>query len=198
MKHTTRKIISNIGLTVAAIVIILLLLPHDDRQSYNYELNQPWRYQLLTADFDMPILRDSTSARLMRDSIDKAFVHFVRRDNQTAANYVDRLRTSAANKVSAGHAHLLASLLAKAYDRGIISTNLYASVQSKPRKELRVTTEENGAYSVQTIDASAMLTPPMAFNYVDSLYRASTVRKITLILTTNSPGCSVPPSHPTW
>ncbi len=174
MKHTTRKIISNIGLTVAAIVIILLLLPHDDRQSYNYELNQPWRYQLLTADFDMPILRDSTSARLMRDSIDKAFVPFVRRDSKTAANYVDRLRTSASHKVSAGHAQLLASLLAKAYDRGILSTNLYASVQSKPRKELRVTTEENGAYSVQTIDASAMLTPPMAFKYVDSLYRANT------------------------
>ncbi len=177
MKHTTRKIISNIGLTVAAIVVILLLLPHDDRQSYNYELNQPWRYQLLTADFDMPILRDSASARLMRDSIDKAFVPFVRRDSKTAADYVNRLRTAASHKVSAGHAQLLASLLAKAYDRGILSTNLYATVQAKPRKELRVTTQENGAYSVQSIDASEMLTPPMAFKYVDSLYRASTAPK---------------------
>ena len=80
MKSNLKPIFINLGLVAAAITLILLLLPHDDRQSYNYELNQPWRYQLLTADFDMPILRDSASARLMRDSIDRAFVPFVRRD----------------------------------------------------------------------------------------------------------------------
>jgi len=61
------------GLAISAVAVILLILPRADHQSFSYELNQPWKYPLLTADFDMPILRDSASARLMRDSIDRMF-----------------------------------------------------------------------------------------------------------------------------
>ena len=43
-----------LGLLLGAVAIILLLLPREDHQSYSYELNQPWKYQLLTADFDTP------------------------------------------------------------------------------------------------------------------------------------------------
>ena len=96
MKLNIKQLSVNLGLVGAAIVLILLLLPHDDRQSYIYELNQPWRYQLLTADFDMPILRDSTSARQMRDSIDRAFVPFVRRDAATSQANISRFKNAPA------------------------------------------------------------------------------------------------------
>lgn len=182
MKSSTKQIISNIGLTVAAITVILMLLPHDDRQSYNYELNQPWRYQLLTADFDMPILRDSASAHLMRDSIDKAFVPFVRRDNNIAHTNVSRFRTAVSAKLPQTKANLLASLLARAYDHGIVSTRTYTSIRKNPRNELRTIGEENGAYSVHTIDASSMLSPPMAYNFIDSLYKGSNPQGATGLL----------------
>ncbi|MDE7108752.1 MAG: hypothetical protein K2O49_02120, partial [Muribaculaceae bacterium] len=68
------------GLAIIAVAMIVLVLPRTDHQSYSYELNQPWKYPLLTADFDMPILRDSVSARSMRDSIDKVFIPFVKRN----------------------------------------------------------------------------------------------------------------------
>ena len=75
-----KQILLNVGLVAAAIALILVLLPHDDKTSYTYELNQPWRYQLLTADYDTPIMRDSASAHRLRDSIDRAFVPFVKRN----------------------------------------------------------------------------------------------------------------------
>lgn len=173
MKSSTRQIIYNIGLTAAAIAVILLLLPHDDRQSYNYELNQPWRYQLLTADFDMPILRDSASARLMRDSIDKAFVPFVNRDNNIASTNIARFRTAVSAKLPQAKANTLTSLLARAYEHGIVSTETYAVSHNNTRNELRIIREEDGSYSVHTIDASSMLSPPLAYKFIDSLYNNS-------------------------
>ncbi len=66
-----------IAVALIASVIVVLLLMKSDHQNFSYELNQPWRYPLLTAEFDTPIMRDSVSAQHMRDSIDKAFVPFV-------------------------------------------------------------------------------------------------------------------------
>lgn len=172
MKLNARQIWANIGLVAAAIAVILVLLPHDDRQSYSYELNQPWRYQLLTADFDMPILRDSASARQMRDSIDRAFIPFVKRDASVAENNIARFRKALADKVPASRAQYLTNLLTGVYSRGIIDTKVYNSVHGGAKGQLRVADIQDGANAVQTIDAREMLSPPKAFEYIDSAYHA--------------------------
>lgn len=172
MRLNARLIWANIGLVAAAIAVILVLLPHDDKQSYNYELNQPWRYQLLTADFDMPILRDSASARQMRDSIDRAFIPFVKRDPSVAENNIARFRKAVGQELPPARARYLSDLLAQAYSRGIIDTKVYKSVHGGARGQLRVADIQDGANAVQTIDARAMLSPPKAFEYIDSAYHA--------------------------
>lgn len=167
-----KQIFFNIGMVVAAIAAILLLMPHDDRQSYNYELNQPWRYQLLTADFDMPILRDSSSARLMRDSIDRAFVPFVRRDAAISENNLARFRKAAAQKIPQARVNHLSNLLATVFSRGIVDTKVYNTIHGGAKGRLRVAGVEDGANAVQTIDASEMLSPPKAFEFIDSVYHS--------------------------
>lgn len=173
MKLSGKILLYNIGLVLASTAIILLLLPHDDRQSYNYELNQPWRYQLLTADFDMPIMRDSTSARRMRDSIDRAFVPFVRRSPNVAENNVTKFRNAIAGKVAAPRAFQLTRLVEDVFSRGVISTELYNKIQGAQVPHLRVADLSEEGNSVQTIDASEMLSPPKAFAYIDSVYHHS-------------------------
>ena len=172
MKPIGKHITVNAGLVAAAIAFILLLLPHDDRQSYNYELNQPWRYQLLTADFDMPILRDSSSARLMRDSIDRAFVPFVKRDASVAKNNITKFRNAISGKVAPARANYLTNLLERVYGLGIVDTDVYNQVHTGASGHLRVADIENGANAVETIDARDMLSPPKAFQYIDSVYHA--------------------------
>ncbi len=174
MKLSGKILLYNIGLALAATAIILLLLPHDDRQSYNYELNQPWRYQLLTADFDMPIMRDSTSARHMRDSIDKAFVPFVRRSPEVAENNITKFRNAIAGKVPAPKALQLTRLVEDVFNRGLISTELYNRIKSTQMPHLRVADLSADGNSVQTIDVSEMLSPPKAFAYIDSVYHHNT------------------------
>lgn len=173
MKLSGKVILYNIGLVFAATAIILLLLPHDDRQSYNYELNQPWRYQLLTADFDMPIMRDSTSARRMRDSIDHAFVPFVLRSPNVAENSITKFRNAIEGKVAPPRATQLTQIVEEVFNRGVISTELYNKVQSAQEPHLRVADLSEDGNSVSTIDASEMLSPPKAFAYIDSVYHRS-------------------------
>lgn len=173
MKLTRNQIFINIGLVCGAIAVILLLLPHDDRQSYNYELNQPWRYQLLTADFDMPILRDSSSARQMRDSIDRAFVPFVTRDAKIAENNLTKFKNAIAGKLPPARARYLENIIANVYNRGIVDTDVYKRIHGAAKGNLRVADIEDGGNAVQTIDASEMLSPPKAFKLIDSLYHAA-------------------------
>ena len=97
-----KKIFTKINIIRAAMVVMLtsvvmFLLPHADHQSYSYELNQPWKYPLLTAPFDMPIMRDSTSLTFLRDSVDKNFVPFVKREKSVPESAVARFRSAAPN-----------------------------------------------------------------------------------------------------
>ena len=174
MKPTTKHIVTISGLLIGAVAIILLLLPHDDRESYNYEKNQPWRYQLLTAEFDMPILRDSMSARKMRDSIDRTFVPFVDRDREVMTQNLERFSKAIHQQMPAAQANRLMTLLTHVYTLGIVDAEVYDKIHSGTNGRLRVADVENGANAVQTIDASAMLSPQKAFAYIDSVYTHET------------------------
>ncbi|MDE6638339.1 MAG: hypothetical protein K2K32_08920 [Muribaculaceae bacterium] len=56
--------ILKISIALTASVIVLLLIMKSDHQNFSYELNQPWRYPLLTAEFDTPVMRDSNPPQL--------------------------------------------------------------------------------------------------------------------------------------
>ena len=57
-KIFTKQNIVRFALFVGAVALIMLAMPRDDRRTYLYEKNQPWRYPLLTAQF--PLLLQST------------------------------------------------------------------------------------------------------------------------------------------
>jgi len=173
-----KKIFSNInlvrsGLAIACVAVILLLIPRADHQSYSYELNQPWKYPLLTADFDMPILRDSASAREMRDSIDRNFIPFVRRDASISGDYVTRFSKSMHGDVSSTEEYSLIRLLEHVYADGILEADVYDRVSKFKNPSVRVTNADGDSNSVAGIDASEMKSPRSAFEYIDSAYAAA-------------------------
>lgn len=172
-----KKIFSKInmiraGLLVGAVAIILLILPRPDLQSYSYEPNQPWKYPLLTAPFDMPILRDSASISGLRDSIDRAFVPFAKRQDTVSTANVARLRAMIAPYVSLSEAHELTSLLSEVYGNGVVEPDVYDIIHKQGHKTLRMADETPEVNAVATIDADAMLSPAAAFQFIDSAYLA--------------------------
>ncbi|MDE5814390.1 MAG: HDIG domain-containing protein [Muribaculaceae bacterium] len=165
--------ILKIAVAITASVIVLLLLMKSDHQNFSYELNQPWRYPLLTAEFDTPIMRDSVSAQLMRDSIDRAFIPFVTRDTRASARNVDRFVKIIGNYVGVTDAAFLGKKLSEVYARGVVSAELYDHIHSFSHSQLRVSDESEDMNAVKVIDASSMMSPSMAYKAVDSAYMAA-------------------------
>ena len=173
MKSSFRTSLYRILLLVGATAILLLLLPKADHQSYSFEQGQPWKYPLLTADFDMPIMRDSASATRMRDSIDQNFIPFVKRDNGAAKGAVERFRTGMQGKVSPTELNILSSLLTEVYADGILPADVYAKVRKMKTPHVRVaSTAPDGGNIVVNSDAEKMLSPAKAYEYVDSAWAA--------------------------
>jgi len=161
------------GVALAASVIVLVLLMRSDHQNFSYELNQPWRYPLLTAEFDIPVMRDSVSAKEMRDSIDASFIPFVVRNRQISARSVDRFVKIANNYGSRQEVAFLAKKLAEAYERGVLGTELYDKIHTFGTPQLRMSDSSDDMNAVNVIDASGMLSCGQAYNMIDSAYVAA-------------------------
>lgn len=170
MKKLSQLAIARLGILLGATAIILFLLPHSDRQSYSYELNQPWKYPLLTADFDMPILRDSATANALRDSIDTNFIPFVERDANAEKSSLTRFANTTSGRASAAEISSLQRLLREVYAKGVLDTKIYERIRGMNPRQLRMMVKENGATTVSTVDASSMLSPAKAFEYIDSVH----------------------------
>ena len=162
---------ARLGLLLGATAIILLLLPHTDKQSYSYELGQPWKYPLLTAEEDMPIMRDSMTAKVLRDSIDKNFIPFVERDLKVQQNVIERFENTAPSVAPAEDVQTLDGLLKLVYNRGVLDTKVYGQVRNMRPRRVRMMVRENGAATVSTLDASNMLSAARAFEFIDSVYK---------------------------
>ncbi|MDE5887212.1 MAG: HDIG domain-containing protein [Muribaculaceae bacterium] len=164
-----------LGLAIISVALIVLVLPRTDHQSYSYELNQPWKYPLLTADFDMPIMRDSISARSMRDSIDRVFIPFVKRDTKVEHTNIERFASLIAPNTNVVERGILVNLLREAYSNGILDPNLYTLVDGKGGTHtLRLVEDDNNNKAVVALDASKMASPAKAFRRIDSIYSHET------------------------
>lgn len=163
-------------LMIAATAIVLALVPRADHQSYTYELNQPWKYPLLTADFDTPILRDSTSARQIKDSIEANFMPFAKVVPDVEANNIDLFSRHIAAVVSPTDRALLTNLLKEAYDKGIVSADLHAYIINGNNTKYReMKSSDKGEPDVaQTYEGLELLTQKTAFDRIDSLYALAT------------------------
>lgn len=161
-------------LAAASIAIILTVLPHADHQSFTYELNQPWKYPLLTAEFDIPILRDSTSIRVMRDSIDRTFVPFVKRDNEVERVNIERFSAMISDKATPAQMKMLTNLLEKTYKDGILDNNLIENLRKNNTGVLRLVSGE-GEHNrqIMALDARPMFSARGAYVFIDSAYNAA-------------------------
>lgn len=172
MKFFSKATFIRLGLALALTAVILALLPHADRQSYSYELNQPWRYPLLTAPFDMPIMRDSTSLTFLRDSIDKHFVPFMKRDKEAPERASARFRTAMSAATDAHDVNIVDQLLKQVYATGVLEPTIYNKVHKYTGSKIRMSETETDDDAVSVVDASNMFSPLKAFEYIDSLYTA--------------------------
>lgn len=173
MNKKKRDFFLKLLLIAGATAVIMLLLPHNDVQDYVYEENQPWRYPLLMADFDMEVKRDAESAQRMRDSIDRNFLPIVKRMDYQADKRIQMFNKAITGKAPDMSRLVLGKLLNEIYARGVLDSKVYDRVRLTPGHEARIASKINGADALITIDCNEMMSPAMAFEFIDSAYRES-------------------------
>lgn len=168
----SRKDFPKILIALACILLIMLVIPRADHQSYSFEENQPWKYQLLTAEFDMPIMRDSASVRSMRDSIDARFIPFVKRNDKIAEANISRFSKSLPQEIPHSDKSLLTSLLSEVYERGVVDQVMARRLKNRKNPTLREMSSSEENNTARSIDASKMLSEADAFRLIDTLFVA--------------------------
>jgi len=169
-----KNVLVRLMLFVGSVAVILMMLPHPDQHSYLFERNQPWRYSLLTAPFDIPVLPDSTSIRQLKDSVDNSFVPFVVRDDAVAeANMQAFSRDMAQQGETSVDVPAVVSLMKLVYQMGILDGDVYEHIHKNKMTDLRTTHNGEGSNSISTIGAESMISSRRAYIIIDSLYSAS-------------------------
>ena len=173
-KPHLRLVLLRLGLLLGSVAIILAVMPRAGHQSFSYELNQPWKYHLLTAEFDIPILRDKESAERLRDSIERAFVPFVIYDHSAAQKGLARFHKAAEGKISAADMTFMNRQLNDIYKTGILEQALYDSVKAKSMTQLHTLEDNSDNPTTATfINVGDMSSPATALQHIDSVYRAA-------------------------
>ncbi|MDE6717475.1 MAG: HDIG domain-containing protein [Muribaculaceae bacterium] len=166
----TRQSLIRTALMIGAVVLILFVLPRADRKSFNYTLNAPWEYPLLTADIEFPIYRDSVTTRKLQDSIERNFIPFVNLGGEIPEQSVARFIKSVEGKIPFVEMETIVKELQTVYRRGIVDAETYRRLRALPVPKLRLFTSNEGTNTAETIQASDMLSPSKAYEYIDSMY----------------------------
>lgn len=157
------------GLFATSIAVMLLILPRDDHQTFNYSVNQPWKYSLLTAEFDVKVYPDSVASQAIRDSIDNNFVPFVRHLTQIPAQNINEFKKAVKDSIPAKDIALLSDLMEQVYRRGVMEDRLSANMQRIRKNEVRFINAKDTTV-IFSKDASEMLSMPSAIAFIDSVY----------------------------
>lgn len=173
-KGLSKILLVRAALLVGAVAVILAVMPRAGHQSFSYELNQPWKYHLLTAEFDIPVQRDRASAELMRDSIERSFVPFVVFNHSAPQEGLERFAKAVEGKADAAQADFATGLLRQVYADGILTQALYDSVRARSMTQLHTLEDNSDNPTTATfIDVSGMRSPATALQHIDSMYRAA-------------------------
>lgn len=154
---------------LAAVAIIVLALPRNDRTSYTYEEGQPWRYSLLTAPFDIPVYLDSTTYHRMTDSIMTNFAPYVIFSDTAVQHSISRLDRSGISPLKLSQVRRLAI---EVYKKGVMPLSLGKRVNGTASRQVRVFTEDDDNMA-NAMDAADMLSTDDACKWIIDNYSSA-------------------------
>ncbi|MDE7093128.1 MAG: hypothetical protein K2O43_06885, partial [Muribaculaceae bacterium] len=166
-----RPVIIRTALFLAAVVMVILLMPRRDQKLYRYEINRPWGYSLLTAPFDVPVYRDSISARELRDSLESTFLPVFKRDDDVAKPLFDAISKN--QDIPSEQRTELRNTLMRLYRDGIISPETSEELKKNKRTEVRFV---DGNQLVKA-GTKKFRTQRKAYAVIDSTFEDSDLRK---------------------
>lgn len=183
-KNFDKNSLFRILLFILALGVITYFYPDKANRDYKYSIGKPWSYPLLTAPFDMPILLDSTSMAVKKDSIDRTFVPYFKIDEIAQKTVYNHVRGYYKMSVFPGELKRVEDHLRHLYAVGIVENDIYAKINSGKLPKIKVLNNNQA----RLVDTRGMFSVKTAYAYLDSAMSGSAnVRSMNLssVLTPN-------------
>ena len=179
------KLLYHVFIVLAVVALIVWMLPREKKFNYEFSMGNPWRYGLLTAEFDFPIYKDSHKLQQEQDSVMRDYSPYFTLDESVASHYVEAFDDSCSTSLSkiirgAGRKERITGRLDAVYAQGIISLEEYEWLLRDSISSVYIV-KGNIASRVNTAD---LLTEKRAYSEVvannDSTFPARTARQCNI------------------
>ncbi len=159
------KNLTKIGLFVCIVTIIVRLYPSEEYFEYTFEIGKPWKYELVTAEFDFPIYKDSAQLRQEKDELLKNYTPFFNIDNRIGEKQIQELilKNKQQNVLTQNDLNYLTKKLRNIYKTGILSIEQYNELTNRKRKKISIINENRVTH---TANITNLYTPKTAYEEI--------------------------------
>ena len=128
-------------LIIMSIVLIVWLMPHDNRSYYYIEKDKPWKYADFTAPFDFPVYKSDEAIQAEKDSLMKSYEPYYQFDQNKEAQMVDKFQEDYAEGIPGlgeDYVKIISNRLHSLYQQGIMSSAEYSDLRTDTAKMIRI------------------------------------------------------------
>jgi len=167
----------------ASIFILYMVIPGESRFRYEFQKNAPWRHETLIAPFNFAILKPEEAVKQERDSIQKQFIPYYKKDTltgiQQSRNFELKL-SQISDKIFQLTPKVISSLtgyMAQIYDSGIIDQSPDKHPLLKNKRELFLITGK----TAQKVPVDAIFSLKTAFQDINDTLHVMLGEQINLL-----------------
>lgn len=134
------------GLVLVTVVLIVWFLPRREGSQYVYDVDEPWRYGDMIAQYDFPIYKTEETLAMEKDSALKLFVPYFDYDKKVEARVMEKFDQDFAGGLPglpAEFTDVVRNRLHRLYQTGIMETPLFNSVHRDTTSMVRVVVGKN-------------------------------------------------------
>lgn len=157
-----------VALVVISTLVIVWFMPHNDSSAYQYDVDRPWRYGQLIAEFQFPIYKSDAEIKQEQDSVMKTFQPYYNVDRKVRTRMHNALYTKTINEWKGPNAssyiHHISALLDTVYNAGVLSVVEYNKIEELQYSHIRMV-ENNNAKS---IPVKKLFSTRSAYEYIMS------------------------------
>ena len=141
-----RRALTRVGLELVTVVLIVWFLPRREGSQYVYDVDEPWRYGDMIAQYDFPIYKTEETLSMEKDSALKLFVPYFDYDKKVEARVMEKFDQDFAGGLPglpAEFTDVVRNRLHRLYQTGIMETPLFNSVHRDTTSMVRVVVGKN-------------------------------------------------------
>lgn len=138
---TWRDVLLRTGIVLAAVIVIVWVMPRDSRNYFIVEQGKPWKYVDFRAPFDFPVYRSDTDVKREQDSLMRHYEPYFNLQTETEGAMVRKFVSDFSDGIAGlpdDYISIIANRLHCLYQTGIISTADYDKWATDTARQVQI------------------------------------------------------------